>query len=148
MKVINLILILLLLIFNINCSNSYEKCDRLSNFNSSKSNPYFAIFIPIEGCGACIDKSLEFATRFQKSPDLLIVLVHHDKKKLQYIIHQKGLLKENVVFDTTGVSNQAKLSSVNTTIFNNNECSLKKVTPYTIDSEIQKIAKLLTEEKL
>jgi hypothetical protein len=100
------ILIWAILILIIGCRNNDKVTQNLTYYlklNALNINNYNVIcFVPVDGCGSCIDPTLNYAKDADKS--FLLILTSIGKKSISYTIERAQLKDVPLILDSTNLA--------------------------------------------
>jgi hypothetical protein len=107
--------------------------------------PRYALLIPTEGCGPCIQTSIDFAARYQFKKELLVIVTGTSRKIIDLKLDKAGILASNVVIDEKGLSLKHGFVSLNPILYlgAGDERQLVTLEPMNINQEFEKLSSLL-----
>lgn len=144
MKIYYLTLVLCFL----NCScqtsseekNFYKVCEQLSI--PIRHNSYY-LLIPIDGCGVCLKKSIEFSKKNISNQNIITVLVSTSGRK-NAVIKYGGLMPSSIFIDEKGMFINAKICNGYVSVVSisdHNPFKIEFFEPKNIDSGLSKLYK-------
>jgi hypothetical protein len=108
----NVILLTIILTFAISCvkvEESKKLYSYLESFGVDLKNYKVVCFVPVDGCGSCIDPSINYSKN--ASNDFLLVLSSYHTKSIDFIIETKKLNKSKIVCDSKNLAEINQLVS-------------------------------------
>ncbi len=105
------LLILLLFILSLGCTNSDPTMldNYIKSFNLNIKNYKVICFVAVDGCGSCIDPSLNYAKA--EHENFLLVLTSIHKKSIDYTIERIHINHNNFIIDHKNLACKNGLST-------------------------------------